>query len=185
MVKKYLKWVRELYTFCLEHAVIPKIWRRATVVVILKPNKPADYPKSYRTISLLCVPYKILERLIFPRINPIIEPQLPLEQAGFRQGRSTVQQVLKLTSDIENSFENRYEAGTVMMDLTAAYDTVGHQGLALKASLYESRPPSCAFHHEHFIKPQFQTQDQCGTNKSTKHTHEWFTARLNTVAYPV
>ena len=55
--KKCLEWVRKFFSFCLEHTVIPKIWRRATVVAILKPNKPADDPKSYRPISLLCVPY--------------------------------------------------------------------------------------------------------------------------------
>ena len=130
--KKCLKWIRKFYFFCLRHTVIPKIWRRATVVAILKPNKPTDDPKSYRPISLLCVPYKILERLILARISPVIEPPLPSEQTGFRQGRSTVQQVLKLTCEIEKSFENGYEAGVVMVDLTAAYNTVWHQGLALK-----------------------------------------------------
>ena len=46
--KKCLKWVRKFYSFCLEHTVIPKIWRIPTVVAILKPNKPADDPKNYR-----------------------------------------------------------------------------------------------------------------------------------------
>ena len=125
--------MRKFYSFCLEHAVIPKIWRRATVVAILKPKKPADDPKRYRPISLLCDPYKILERLILARINPIIElPQLPSEQAGFRQGRSTVQQILKLTCEIEKSFENGYKAGAIIVNLTAAYNTVWLQGLALQ-----------------------------------------------------
>ena len=101
-------------------------------MAILKPSKLADDPKSYRPISLLCVPYKTLEILILARINPLSEPQLPSEQTGFRQGRSTVQQVLKLTCEIEKSFENGYEAEAVMVDLKAAYDTVWHQGLALK-----------------------------------------------------
>ena len=130
--KKCLEWVRKFYFFCLEHTVIPKIWRRATVVAILTPNKPADDPKSYRPISFLCVAYKILERLILARINLVIETLLPSEQAGFRQGRSAVQQVLKFTCEIEKSFENGYKAGAVMMDLTAACDTVWHQGLTLK-----------------------------------------------------
>ena len=130
--KKCLGWVRKFYSFCPEHTVIPKIWRRATVVTIIKPNKPAYDPKSYRTISLMCVPYKILERLILARINLVIEPQLPSEQAGFRLGRSTIQQVLKLTWEIEKSFENGYKAGAVIVDLTAAYDTICRQGLALK-----------------------------------------------------
>ena len=101
-------------------------------MAILKPKQPANDPKSYRSISLLCVPSKILEKLILARINPVIEPQLPTEQAGFRQGCLTVQQILKLTRKIEQSFENGYKAGAVRVDLTAAYDTVWHQGLDLK-----------------------------------------------------
>ena len=130
--KKCLEWICKFYSFCLEHTVITKIWRRATVVAILKPNKPADDPKSCGFISLLCVPDKILEKIILAHINPVIEPQMPLEQAGFRQGRSTVQQILKLTCEIEKNFENGYKAGAVMVDLTAAYDTAWHQGLTLK-----------------------------------------------------
>ena len=48
------------------------------------------------------------------------------------RGRSTVQQVVKLTSDIEESFEACNKGGLVLVDLTAAYDTVWHRGLVLK-----------------------------------------------------
>jgi len=80
-------------------------------------------PKSYRPISLLCVPFKILERLIYARVDPITDPLLPREQAGFRHGRSTVDQVTLLTQDIEDSFSAKKKAGAVFVDLTAAYDT--------------------------------------------------------------
>jgi len=98
---------------------ILKIWRRALVVAIPKPEKPLGNPKSYRPISLLCVPVKILERLIYARVETIIDPL----QAGFRHGRSTVDQVTLLTQDIEDSFSAKKKAGAVLVDLTAAYDT--------------------------------------------------------------
>ena len=98
------------------------------MVAIPKPIKPVGDPKSYRPISLLCVPYKILERLIYARVEPLIDPLLPKEQAGFRRGKSTVNQVALLTQNIEDSFE----AGAVFVDLTAAYDTVWHRGLTCK-----------------------------------------------------
>ena len=68
---------------------LPKIFGRALVVAIPKPMKPPGEAKSYRPISLLCVPFKIMERLTYARIEPIVDPLLSQKQAGFRRGRST------------------------------------------------------------------------------------------------
>ena len=88
--------------------------------------------RNYLPISVLCVPYKILERLIYARVEPLVDPLLPKEQAGFRRGKSTVDQVVLLTQSIEDSFEAKKKAGAVFVDLTAAYDTVWHRGLTCK-----------------------------------------------------
>jgi len=56
---------------------IPKIWRRALVFAIPTPEKPLGDPRGYRPISLLCVLFKILERLIYARVETIIDPLLP------------------------------------------------------------------------------------------------------------
>ena len=87
---------------------------------------------SYRPMSVLCVPYKILERLIYPRVEPLVDPLLPDEQVWFRRGKSTVDQVVLLTQNIEDSFEAKKKAGAVFIDLTAAYDTLWHCGLTCK-----------------------------------------------------
>ena len=89
---------------------------------------------SYRPISLLSVPFKVLERLILGRITSIMEPVLQPEQAGFRPGRSTVDQVLAITTYIENGYQNNLKTGFVFLDLTAAYDTVWHRALLVKLS---------------------------------------------------
>ena len=117
---------------CLSSCRIPTQWRKTKVVAIPKPGKPLDQPKSYRPISLLCAPYKLFERLILERITPTVETILPREQAGFRAGRSTADQVTLLTEDIEQGFEAKLKSGVVLVDLTAAYDTVWHKGLASK-----------------------------------------------------
>ena len=125
-------WLHDFLSSCFRRLKIPKIWRRALVVANPKPTKPVGNPKSYRPISLLCVPYKILERLIYTRIEPLIDPLLPKEQAGFRRGKSTVDQVVLLNQNIEDSVEVKKKAGAVFINLTAAYDTVWHRGLTCK-----------------------------------------------------
>ena len=57
-----------------------------------------------------------------------------IEQAGFRPGRSTQDQVLALTTYVENGYQRRDKTGVVFLDLTAAYDTVWHKGLLVKLS---------------------------------------------------
>ena len=77
-------------------------------------------------------PFKIHERLIYARVEPIIDPLLPQEQSGFRHGRSAVDQVTLLTQDIEDSFSAEKKAGAELVGLTAAYDAVWHRGLTCK-----------------------------------------------------
>ena len=125
-------WLHKFLSSCLCQLRIPKVWRRSLVVAIFKPNIHLNDAKSYRLISLLCIPYKILERLIYTRIEPVIDPLLPREQAGFRRGRSTVDQVALMTQEIEDCFSAKKKAGAAFVDLTAAYDTLWHRGLACK-----------------------------------------------------
>ena len=104
-----LNWIIGLYSNCLSNMTVPKIWHKATVITIPKPNKSVDNQKTHCPISLLCVPFQLLERLIRDRLEPIIYPQLPNEQAGFHWGRGTVNQIVNFTADFwftEESFEN-------------------------------------------------------------------------------
>ena len=122
-------WLRDFISSCLRRLKIPKIWKRALVVAIPKPAKPVGDPKSYRPISLLCVPYKILERHIYARVEPLVDPLLLKEQG---RGKSTVDQVVLLTQNIEDSFEGKKKASAVFVNLTTAYDTVWHRSLTCK-----------------------------------------------------
>ena len=124
--------ILHFFNNCLSRIHVPKIWRRAEIVAIPKPGKQMDNPKSNRPISLLCTTFKLYERLLLERMIPLVEEILPDEQAGFRPGRCTLDQVLNLTEDIEDSFQNNLKTGAVFVDLTAAYDTIWHRGLALK-----------------------------------------------------
>ncbi|XP_071476748.1 uncharacterized protein [Diadema antillarum] len=118
-------WLLSMYNNCMERCHIPKIWRRARVIALLKPGKDAAAAKSYRPISLLCHTYKLFERLILTRLVDVVDPSLIKEQAGFRPGKSCVGQLLNLTQHIEDGFQKGIITGAVFVDLSAAYDTNG------------------------------------------------------------
>jgi len=125
-------WLLQMFNTCATTLSIPKVWRKAKVVALLKPNKDPSNAKSYRPVSLLCILFKLYERMILARIGPIIDELLSPDQAGFRPGRSCCGQVLNITQHIEDGFETGKVTGAVFVDLTAAYDTVNHRLLLLK-----------------------------------------------------
>ena len=57
-------WLLSFFNNCTETKKIPKLWRQAKVVALLKPGKDPPVAKSFRPISLLCHTYKLFERLI-------------------------------------------------------------------------------------------------------------------------
>jgi len=111
---------RHITASCIRLLKIPMIWRRAQYAKQLSPY-----------ISTVC-PFKILERPIYARVQPIIDPLLPREQTGFWQGRATVDQVILLTQDIKDSFSAKKKTRAVFVNLTAAYNNSWHRGLTCK-----------------------------------------------------
>jgi len=67
------------------------------------------------------------------RISPTVE-DANVDQAGFRRGRSTCDQVTALTTFTKNGVEKTLKSGADFLDLTAAYDTIWHTDLIYKLS---------------------------------------------------
>jgi len=100
-----------LLTRMLQEHRIPKVWRQAKIIALEKPGKDPHLAANYRPISLLSVCYKLLECILLHRISPVVEEVLSVDQAGFRAGRSTCDQVTSLTTYIENGFEKGLKTG--------------------------------------------------------------------------
>jgi hypothetical protein len=66
---------------------LPKEWRSAIVIPILKPGKNPTIAESYRPISLISCLYKVLERIVNKRLVYTLEARnlLPSQQYGFRK----------------------------------------------------------------------------------------------------
>jgi len=127
-------WLSKFFSSIMAAHSIPKIWRKAKVIAIEKPGEDPNLAENYRPISLLTVCYKLLECLALQCISPTVTGLLSPDQAGFRKGRSTCDQVAALTTFIKNRFQQNLKTRTILLDLTAAYDTVWHTGLLYKLS---------------------------------------------------
>ena len=125
-------WLLSVYNEILANGELPAAFKRSKIIAVLKPGKQPERAESYRPIALLSVCYKLLEKLLYNRLSPILNPGIPVEQAGFRPGRNCCDQVLALTSFIESGFEKKTKTSVAFLDLTAAYDTVWRKGLLYK-----------------------------------------------------
>ena len=107
---------------------IPDDWTKS---IILTMPKKRDITKceNCRTISLINHSSKILLEIIRSRMKPYVEVILAEEQAGFRPGRSTVEQIFALKM-IQHRIEKKDgKVFAVFIDYKKALDRVWHDGL--------------------------------------------------------
>ena len=103
----------------------PSIWKTSFIIPIHKMGKPLDSPASFQPISLTSCVSKLFERIILSRLlfflesNSILSPR----QAGFRPGRSTLDQILYLSQSISDGF-NKPRPGSRTILLLCSLDSI-------------------------------------------------------------
>ena len=85
--------------------------------------------ENYRTLSLICHSSKILLIIIFNRLTSQAEEVLSEEQACFRKGRSTTEQIFNCRNIIEIHLESQKELYQNFTDFKKTVDKVLHEGL--------------------------------------------------------
>ena len=134
--------------FWSSHA-FPSIWKTSSIIPIHKMGKPLDSPVSFRYISLTSCVSKLFERIILSRLlfflesNSILSPR----QAGFRPGRSALDQIVFLSRSISDGFNKprpSYRTMPSTIDISKAFDSVWHPALFHKLIL--AGLPSCFAH---------------------------------------
>jgi len=119
----------ELFNRSLSSGSVPDVFKAAYITPRLKKSNmdPADV-RSYRPISNLSVVSKLLERLVARQLLTHLDTSglLPRLQSAYRAGHSTETAVLKVLSDILLAIDSGDLSALVMLDLSAAFDTVDH-----------------------------------------------------------
>lgn len=84
------------------------------------------------SISLLPTISKLFEKLLLKRLRPLIN--IPDFQFGFRNNHSTIDQIHRITTVIEQALEKRKYCPAVFLDVSQAFHKVWHKGLIFKMS---------------------------------------------------
>ena len=88
-----------LFNMIANKALFPTKWKISKIAPIFKDGDKQDV-SNYRPISLLSAVSKLLEKLIFEKMAPIVCPTLKPDQHGFKPKRSTITNLLEYLHQI-------------------------------------------------------------------------------------
>lgn len=126
--KAIVKWMNNVF----QQGHNPDKIKTAIITPILKPEKEPSQPGSYRPVSLTSHIGKVLETIVNNRLNRFLEHKgiINPHQSGFRQGRSTMEQVVALETEIRSANLGRKSSVLgVFLDMEKAFDIMCRNNL--------------------------------------------------------
>jgi len=144
IVKRFISFVAKplafIFNLSISTGVFPAALKVAKVIPVFKKDDPHVF-SNYRPISLLPCFSKILERLIYNRLDNFLSRCKILHdnQYGFRKHHSTDLALLDIYNKISSSLDLNHHTIGLFLDLSKAFDTINHDILLTKLYHYGIR----------------------------------------------
>ncbi|XP_065658632.1 uncharacterized protein LOC136083154 [Hydra vulgaris] len=126
-----------IFNLSIQSGIVPEKLKIAKISPIFKTGDNTIM-SNYRPISVLPCFSKLLERIMYDRLNKYLTKNKILynKQFGFKKKHSTDHAVIDLINYISDGFNNDCYTLGVFIDLSKAFDTVDHDILIEKLELY-------------------------------------------------
>jgi len=114
-----------IYKECVRTGCFPKKWKISKIIPIPKSGSENIKDASkYRTISLINVGGKVLEKILINRITHHLNKNnlMNKNQFGFTPGKSTTDAILAVKYYIEEGIKQRHIAVLISLDVEGAFD---------------------------------------------------------------
>ena len=118
-----VKQLHSLFNSIWKDQCVPEDWKKSLIVKVPKKGGLTECD-NYRGISLLSVPCKILCRLLIDRVKSGVDEMIRQEQAVFRSGRGTSEQIFVLRNILEQSQEWQAPVYINFVDFSKAFDCI-------------------------------------------------------------
>ena len=168
----------QLLNLSLRLGQIPVDWKSATVIPIFKNNRQPAGPTSYRPIYLPPAIAKLLDSIVAEHLTRCLSRHdiISAHQYGFVRRRSTLDQLVMLTSRIAKAMDKRSTYHTLFLDFAKAFDKVPHPVLLYHLGMFATQNASWwpAIHGQsHFLRIHNPPYSR------------WHTTRIPSRPYPV
>ena len=120
--------ITKIINYSLEHGVFPSAWKNALVFPLLKKDGLEPILKNYRPVSNLQSISKLTESAVAKQLQHHISMNnlFPMLQSSYRKFHSTESALLKVKNDILLNMNRQHVTLLVLLDLSAAFDTIDH-----------------------------------------------------------
>ena len=113
----------------------PITLKNSNVTSAHKKDDPTD-KANFRPVNVLPLLSKVFERVIYNQLGKYMVTFLNKLLCGFRKSHSTQHALFKLLQRWQNELDNSGLVGTILMDLSKAYDCLPHDLIIAKFEAY-------------------------------------------------
>jgi hypothetical protein len=96
----------------------------ATMITLIPKENETKTPDRYRPIALCNVVYKIISKVIANRLKPLLPTLISQEQAGFVEGRQTMDNIMHAHELIHTLKFHKRGGMIIQLDLEKSYDKI-------------------------------------------------------------
>ena len=121
--------ITEIVNSVLANGIFPGELKSAIVQPLLKkPSLDNDILKNFRPVSNLSFLSKVIEKVIASRLSDHLTKHNLMDpmQSAYRKGHSTETALLRVHNDILSAVDKGNGVFLILLDLSAAFDTVDH-----------------------------------------------------------
>ena len=116
--------------------IFPQNAKTAAVCPLDKGKPVRTVERNYRLVSILNAFSKIFEKILKEHLRPFLEKTLSSFIAAYRTAYNTHHVLIKLVEEWKSKLDNNFIVGSVLIDLSKAFDCIPHELVIAKLHAY-------------------------------------------------
>jgi hypothetical protein len=129
-ISELLPTICDIVNDSLTCGTVPRVFKEARLSPLIKKSSlDPECLKNYRPVSNLSFISKIVERCVAKQLTEHLDINdlHGRKQSAYRKNHSTETAIIRVTNDLLRAVDRHGEVVLVLLDLTAAFDTINHE----------------------------------------------------------